>query len=263
MFSIIDQLPFAYTDDTLPIIPRDPLINVGSEFLFDFLNAYCNPNADGNLVTGATFNNMVDGGTAASLTGTTDSFESLTGKAGLYSIGTAGGYLDLGQKYDFSVSLHPWLYILWIKTPSTGYTSTAYTALLAQDNGSTNNAQAYFDMGPDGKTPRTEVGYGSGGPNSGGYALASGTDLGSVTQLAVSWQPTSPEVTMYVNGAQVGGFAASGVSTLVAQTGNNMRMGSAYKGTIYRAYLEDLEVSGALPGTQVANDYTTNASRFV
>ena len=39
--SLIIRLADAFTDATLPLLYRDPILNAGSQFLFDFSNPYC------------------------------------------------------------------------------------------------------------------------------------------------------------------------------------------------------------------------------
>jgi len=258
--STIQQVPTAFTDTSLPILYRDPLINAGSLYLFDFTSAYCNPNPDGNLSAGAVFNNLVDGGAAASILSgaTAGGFANLTGKAGLSLSGGNNATLDLGAQYDFSTSLHPFVAIIWIKTPTTGFT-TGYPKVLSADGyaSAENIEQFSFDMASDGKQPRVGCGNGT---TSQALSIPDGQGLGAVSQIAMSWSPGV--LSVFYNGALYNSTTTSVPATLAAPT-VNVQSRNAYNGRFYQTYLEDLQVSGLTAASVVAADYAIRSAHFV
>jgi hypothetical protein len=267
--SVIDRLSTNFTDTSLPKLYRDTILNSGSRYLFDFLDSYSNPNADGALSAGAVFKNMVDGAPDGEFVGAA-AIANLAGKAGLSMPGVGSGgsvtsYIDLGVGYDMAALDHDFLDIVWFKTPASGLVTGFPQILVLGAFGGESTLQLSLSGGTDGNTPRFSV------ANSAGVATtrsaAAGTGGGARAQMAVS--RVGNTVTLYVNGAQISTTSAF-TGTLYSAAGQSAKLGAGYKGTIYRVLKEDLTLSGAEAGrtpaaqalAQVAADFAANSARF-
>lgn len=258
----IVKLAQAFTDTTLPKLYRDPILNAGSKFLFDFLSAYSNPNADGAVADGAVFKNLVDGGADAVLAagGGGNTVTQLAGRAGL-SFTAAGGngrYIDIGAGYDFFASQHSFLVCFWDKQPSSGYNSAvSYNTILTRTDNNANTSEFWLDMGTDGKTPRGAVGSGSNSPVASG---ASGQGQGAVRQVALAWSAGTGS--FFINGSVVA-MNSNFPTTLLDKSTSHIKLFGGHVATMYRVWAEDLTVSGKSAASQVALDWAKNAARFV
>ncbi len=251
----------ACTDTTRPVIQRDPILYAGAagaRFLFDALDTYCNPNADGALASGAILNNLVSGGAAATVSGT--SIGSLAGKAGLAFSG-GGGALNIGAAgtYDLHASGDEFYVDIFFKTPTTGFATGFYPTLMTLTTGNANVAQWFMDMGSDGKTPR--VGAGT-GPGSNALNNGSGWNLGAVTHMGLHFKASTGLMEMYGNGVLVGA-ANVGAQALQNAATATVQINGAYKGVIYGAYLEDLTLSGNSAASVAAARWANNNGRYV
>lgn len=265
MVSVIQKLSSAFTDTTLPKLYRDPIMNAGTLALFDFLNSYCNPNADGALASGVTFNNMVDGSPIGATLNASGNASNLTGKTGLSLSGAAGSTAKLltfgtAGAFDDAVLKHNFLYTLWLKTPAAS-PATGYTPLLSlspSGAGNGNAAQMWSDTGSDGYTVRFQQGNGSGtAVNSQRAATANN----AVAQVGYRMNPGNGEYEMFYNGASLGTLTGGPTSPLSAAA-MTLAIGGGYNGTIYRMSVEDLTVSGLTGAAQIAADYAANSGRF-
>lgn len=260
--SVIQKLAASFTDTTLPKLFRDPLMTSGTLLLFDFLNAYCNPNADGALSVGTTFNNLVDGGAGGVIA--VNGISSLSGKAGLSMTGgsasTKGITFGAVGAFDDSAIKHSWLWTIWLKTvassPTTGYCPFLQLSPAGASTGV--NSQLWSDTGSDGYTVRFQQGNGSGTTNSQRAATANG----AVAQVAYRMTPSDGTFEMFYNGASTGLASTGGPTSPLSAAAMTVGIGSNYKGTIYRTQLEDLSVSGVAAASQVLLDYNTNSARF-
>lgn len=267
--TINERLTGNFSDTTMPKMVLDPIVNAGSMYLLDFLNAYCNPNADGALTAGMIFKNLVDGADDAVLVGAA-SVANLTGKAGISMPGTGSGggittYIDLGTDYDLHTPNPDFLVIAWVKAPASGYITTYPQILILGVYGNEGQDQYSVTMGSDGKTPRVSV------ANAAGTAFATaatgGASNGVITQIALSRVGTL--VTLYVNGVAVATQTMTG-SGIYDSSAQRVKIGAGFKGTVYRVAEENLTVSAAAAGkttaaqalAQVVLDYTVNIGRF-
>ena len=260
--SLIIKIPGAnFTDATLPKLYRDKIMNAGSKFLFDFLSPYCNANADGNIANGAAFTNLVDGAPGATVTTAGSAIQSLAGKAGLFLDGVSGvNQINLGNSYSLHATNPSFLVILWIKIPAVGFEATDYNHILKLGD-STNDCQFFFDAGLGGVRPRVTVGHGA-GSNALTHSVASGFGQGAPLQLALEWSPGT--LKGYANGVQFASITGqAGLNTLRDTSASSILMSGDFKGTVYRAYQENLTVSGKTGAEQVLADYNANVGRFV
>jgi hypothetical protein len=262
--SLIEQLTDYAGPNTNPLLQRDSLIQAGSQFLLDFLDSYCNANADGAVAAGATFANLVNDGRVATAAGS--GIQNLTGKAGLSMPGTSnsvGVSVGPAGAYDLHATNPEILLIAWLKTPASGYVSTAYQPLFYLSGSNANASQWWMDMGSDGKTPRAAAGLGASSP---ALAATSGYNLGAVTQLALHWTPATGAAELWGNGAMLANTPNAFPTTMQNASAISPFLSGGYKGTIYRLYLENITASLAAGGQtaaqQIAADYAANASRF-
>jgi hypothetical protein len=257
--AVVQQIAASATDSTMPLLYRDPILNKGSKFLFDFGNQFClNGNAVGSLSAGATFLNLLDSGASASTVGSSGAFSINSSSNGLAVNGSgAGSYIDFGTSYDLSSSNDEFLVILWLKIPLSGM-ATGFPEIFALSSGNANAAQWWMDSASDGRQMRGVVGLG--GSSSYALGIPDGAGVGSVTQFAMHWRSTGL-LEVYYNGT----FANSGnaaPTSLQAGSGIHLKATAQFSGNLYRAYQEDLVVSGLTAAGQILADYTLNNNRF-
>lgn len=268
--SVINKLALDFTDTTLPKLYADPALNEGSMYLFDFLTEQGNPNADGAIAAGSSFPNLVDGGAAASLVGTSATVSNLSGKAGISMPGVGGAspttYIDLGASYDLSGTNADFLSIIWCKTPSVGYVSPYPQILVQGPFGNEAQAQISFTTGNTGQKARFSVANAAGTQSV--IELTSSVGIDAPTQYALA--RIGAALYLFKNGVQVltAPYTGSGLYNASAQ---RAKLGAGYKGTLYRLLKENLTVScedSGLSGlaqatATVAADYEANSARFV
>jgi hypothetical protein len=265
--SILEKLAATFTDASMPKLYRDPSINPGTKYCFDFTNPFCNPNADGAIPTGSTFNNLVDG--AASATATVAAagtrFTNAAGKAGLVSGNTGGGNINLGPAgvYDRAVLNHEFLFIIWMKLAGSGFATNYPNIMFQGGGGNRNNEQFWMDMGPDGLSPYLTIGNSS----SSNMAAGATATAGAVFQFAVNWVP-GVSLTSFKNGAQVASNTSSVYSTLLSAAAQSLQISGSTSSTLYRVQEEDMVVNKQIYPTMtaaqiVAADYATFNGKFV
>ncbi|KVE13317.1 hypothetical protein WI92_14600 [Burkholderia vietnamiensis] len=251
----------------LPFWYPDGIMNPGSKLLFDFSNPACNANAAGLMSAGQTFTNLVSGapvGTVNAATNTAYNPTNVGGNGGISFPGqnTNIGNVSLGSTYDMHATNDDWLVILWLKLAATPINANAYANIWGLQSNAQNGLFA-FDTGSDNKSPRVVANPQSNSPTP--QPLGASFTLGSVQQVAVSWQKTgasSSVAKVFINGVFAFSFGAGGV-TLLDMSAYSMNLGSAkMQGSIYMAYMEDLTVSGADPAAQVVADYALRTGAY-
>lgn len=249
-------------------IRRDKVINDGTQFLFDFANSFCSP-LTGSLAVGTTIANLVDSAPVATAAGAgTATF----GAKGLVFDGTSAFRLDLGTTYSLVSADSDFLFVIWMSHPETrntadqGIFGNAYAAtdceFLVRQNGA-NTLIMYADG---------HVAYWA--DSTASIVLPTTTATGP-TQYALAWVKTTggANIEAYKDGVlQKVTFYADSDLTLTGST-NGVRLGGGaaqqsgsatpWKGTVHRAFKENLTISGATAATQVALDYARNSTRFV
>ncbi len=235
-----------FTDTTLPKLYRDYLINAGSKYLFDFGDVYCNPNVVNGVsaVANATqFVNLVDGAPVATNAGSTTT---QAADGGMVFAGTSNGatYINLGNTYDLSAANPEFLVIAWSKAATN--CGNDRTAVML---GSGNAAFQY------------SIESSNAGANFNGGLVNDGT----ATQWAYHRHPNGT-TKRYKNGVLMS-TTTGNPTTLADYSASITRIGydpgaTAFNGTVYRVYLENLTVSGESALAQVQRDYAANAGRF-
>ncbi|MBO0951218.1 hypothetical protein [Fibrella forsythiae] len=245
-----------FTDPTLPKLYRDSILNAGSMLLFDFktLATYAGgvAPAAGMLANGFAMNNLVDAAPAATVNGATVAYNA----AGAIEFNGSGN-LTFGDNYNLASSNADFLNIMWIKMTAA---SAAYAQLFGRSTTTTaGNTQYRLDMGADGLTPRGSAG---GANNIGTVTIppTSAQALNTVFQVAYSRVGTA--INAYWNGIKIRDYTAFN-ETGLANPATTPNMGGGVKGLVYRAYMENLTVSGKNPLAQVQADYAANSARFV
>jgi hypothetical protein len=266
--SIVFKSPGASTDTSLPQVKKDAVLNAGSLFLIDFLRLGCwNPATD-VVANNAPVRNLVSGAPAASLQ--IPAAGDLTFVAGLgmqlratvalgrLQIGAANAYFQgatVGQDL---------LMTAWVTYPATD--PGGHIGRLIEHG----TLATYSSDGPSLAARYTAGGdmYGRMDNASGNGSAAGG--VGSPAgkhQFAVAKVGTN--CLLYRDGV-LKATVALGTPALAANAnplsfGNGHVAGQyAVPGAIlHRVYGENLTVSGATAGAQVALDYAQNSARFV
>lgn len=257
--TVIGKNTIEITDTSIATLPRSPVILPGTEFLFDFTDPYCNPNADGALAHGSAFVNMVDGKPAAVINGA--GFSSVAGRAGLACLaGTpaSNSVVELGDNYDHAVDLHPFVRNITFKVPATGYSTDAYVALFQHTDTNNNLAQWIFDMGPAGLRPRAGVGNATGPVGSRQSFMGADIAPGAIVHLGLHWAPG--QVTLYQNGVAAATVASANINTLINPT-QPIKLLGKMKFTAYKLMGEDLTVSGRTASAAIATDYADTVAK--
>lgn len=258
--TLITKIPGTpFTGAAKPKLYREPLINAGTLYCYDFLDPYTNPGADGVFLAGTALNSLGPAAGTGTVTGSAG-IANLAGKAGLSMPGAGGGTVSIGSngQYDLSSTNAEFLVILWLKLPA-DYLTTNYLPVAHNSTGATNPAQWWLDLDWGGKTPRFSVGTGAGA-----YSLSAGASLtvGAPAQVAMRWKSTGL-MEVHINAALSSAVATAGPKTLQSAATTVPKLRSDIKGTIYRLYQENLSISGKSAAAQIAADYAANVGRFV
>ncbi|MFW8626729.1 LamG-like jellyroll fold domain-containing protein [Deinococcus sp. ME38] len=248
---------------SLPRLERDGIIPpTGALWLFDAAVS-----APGSLAVNGTWENLVRGSPAATIKNTTGL--SVAGN-GLVFAGT-GGYLSAGDSYNLTgKSL--------IMTATIKYQSITSGFSATMGRGTSGGASCQFMLGhlSSASTAIRSSGTvkvgGASDPAAGHIAVAT---AGTIYHIAMAVQISGADTvfTRYLNGTQVGQETVTGGTGLWAPpSANGIGIGrydgngsqSAYRGTIYRLYAEDLTASGRTPAQVVAAGYAiaTQAGRY-
>lgn len=252
MPSIIERLSIAQTDATRVKMYRDPVINKGTLFLFDFLDAYCNPAADGAIAAGAVFKNLVPGGPdGVAATAGAAYLANANGKAGLVFGGAGSGAfsgIDLGTAVA-NIGSDEFIVCTWSKEPTVS-PATGFVPILAKQ-ATGNNGLFIVNAGANGNSPFVNL-----GTSGGGSGVTTGQ--GAPRHIGAHYKPGQGRI--FVNGVLTATVGAPAVMS--DYSANPTRFGSSYyKGTIYRGMMEDITVSGASPDAQILADYNRGVAR--
>lgn len=265
---IVKKYAFKTGNTKLPKSPRDPSMTAGTIARFDFTDSYVNPNPDGAVAQGATFRNMVDGGPIIIVAGSGTAFSNKTGKTGLV-VGTVGStLLNIGAPGALDMKApgeHAFIVSHWFALPASAETTTAYYNLEGVPPSASNTKQWSIDMGPTGKRPRFQVGYGTGVTNT---QPSADLALGTLYHFAFFYDPAATQVTLFRNNA-IDGNAIGGTnpSTLQSGAAAQAAIWSTGKMTHLCWSFEDVTLARAAdasftPAAWVAAEYTANAARF-
>jgi hypothetical protein len=260
MTTIIHKSPDAFTDPNVVKLYRDPILNKGSMYLFDFVNGYSNPNPDGVLSGGSSFKNLVDGGADGVYTPATGgnsatiSIANRANKTGLSSSGQTAAIgtsplVTLGGPNP-AIGTDEVLMILWMTV-----TGNAFQGIPVLLDGVTANPGA-------GLIQYAYSLYAS--PSANGPTIQAGTRVGG-TSLVGPIAPAAQNVVRQIAMSMVGGNIKIYINgaTPIPATGVAPRLDLSVPSTIYRAYMERLTTSGRSALAAVQADYALNKDRFV
>lgn len=257
MASIIQRLSGPMTDVTRPKMYRDPVINPGTLALFDFLDPYCNPAADGDIAVGAAFKNLVDGNPAAvaEKNATAGILTNAAGKAGLVFSGGGGAgmtriNLGLSDLYNLDRTQNEFIFCAWYKEPTVGFSTGQAT--VAGKQAAPNNAIYNINVG-NGGIPQSILA---------GQAVnvfgASNAGIGAPRHVAAHWRNGLQR--LFVNGVLT--FTRTIAAALPDHSAFPLTIGTSNtKMTFYRLLLEDVVASGADPTAQILADYARGVAK--
>ncbi|MEZ0485450.1 LamG-like jellyroll fold domain-containing protein [Fibrella aquatica] len=250
---LVIKLTSTFTDTSLPKLYKDSVLNLGSLFLFDFKNPATYQGgalpAPGFLANGASLYNLVDAAPLATVNGTQIAYNS----AGAIEFNSVGNVV-LGDNYNLASSNPNFMISMWIKMTAA---SNSYAQLLGRSTTTTpNNTQWRIDMGLDGLRPRG----GAGGSVQATVAEIPNGSLVAGTLYHIAFSRVGASISTYLNGVQI--RTATMPEATLANPAVIPNMGGGCKALVYRAYMENLTVSGKNPLAQVQADYNANLGRF-
>jgi hypothetical protein len=250
----------AFTAPGLPTLYRDELIAPGTLFLFDIKDRFGFPKQAAGIV-GDALKNLVETSPDAALTGSM----AFDAKGGLTTTAGFTQYINAGQTYGagFKDGTPKALFLMWLRIAADASQSYSMAGGLAN---STANGSAFLaiDLGADHHSPRAS----GGSSTNAGTAVMSGGALASgvLAQLGASIEPEGGgyRVRAWRDGVVAGSWLVTGaappdLSATPFKIGGGFGM---FKGTVYRALLEDMNASGRSFADVVAADYAANAARF-
>lgn len=273
---LVIRLPgVTFSDESLPILGRDPLLAAGSKFIFDFADSYCWPSQAAPVANGQVVKNLVESKADASIYFS-------PGQAP----GFAGGGLTFGVRAEEGVAIPDsvgmlasnndgFLYSIWLKH---GVQVNKASQSLVAGNTYQTGAENQYACAYLADTDVYRM-YADGARN----GDVTGIAVGQIVQLAIAYLPDGSgghKVRLYKNGAPyLADAAAVGPLNIPVNIGRTNSIGrnstgaggfvQEWVGTVFRNWLEDLSVSqpnatqrAAYADAQVAKDYAQNVGRF-
>ena len=269
MSLILQDTSMVFTDPAIPTLQVDAMIRTGALHLFDF-NDYpaCNPSNTRPSVFGAgvSFANLISGQPAALTSGTTTRNADVTvdGANGIRVYAAAPGGFDLGGS-NYDVYNKAWVKLLWFKQVSGHSTATSQGMSHRSNGGSGIGSMQHAIFMADGGDHL----MGMVGNNTALVSYDMGvTELNTVTQCGIAYNPATGIMQAIKNGVIVGSVALTGGGNLAQPSGTvidriGKDFGPQFDGFMYRQYTEDLTASGASVADVAMLDYLSMAGRFV
>lgn len=266
--TLITRLSATFTDATLPVLRKDPILpnssltGAGDRILYDFKNVGTWPPQAATINIGDSINNLADTSVVDSVASAiTASYNSATGAVTTSNTNLGNDGLALESAHDdiFADTTHDFLYIAWIK-PNTANARK----FIQKGNGDGTSTEKTIDIWAYGGTPRFQLaGSDNTFDNGNNFFFANRTD--QVTQIAVALSKSTGSWIgyRYQDGASAGSSSAlnvgSGASALFLVNGNPLEI---INGPTYRVYVEDLTISGRSHADVVADDWARNNGRY-
>lgn len=260
MTSYITHLTDAFADTGMGKLVRDKAISAGTRLLFDFKDNYCNPNADGAMVLGAPFLNMVDGAPGAVIGGSSANVftnnSNTTGGITAPGAAAIGHIISLGNTYSLHATSPSFIATAWIKCPAAAI-ATSFQSIFQLIGASNQNTLFSMDTGGDGKSPRVVANNHSNAPT---FQAVTGFTTGVVHQIGVAWRPGFYDVIF--DGAIVTTFANVNADILDLSAFSMTALTTRQSTTLYRILLEDITLSGRTVAQAAAADFAAATGRF-
>lgn len=276
--TLITRLSTAFTDTTLPILQRDPVIpNAGGVVLFDFKNPGTWPSQDSPVTS---YNSLVNNSwPTLTATNTNQTYDPSTGRVTATS-GTALFMEDASNRL-FADTTANYCISFWVYMPSS---NPAYATYFAKGAGNTNtNTHSFIVRVGIGDSERIEMYRPS---STDGSATANAVSFGTPTvdddnlatdavyRVGYAWSKNAGQwqhkgilnngtPTSYANSTF--GTGADGVQENAAWTGKLFGSAGGASSTdlgVYRFYLENLTVSGRTPEQVWDADWARGNGRY-
>lgn len=257
---VVNLAGTSFSDTSLPILYRDPMVAAGTQFLFDFKNTYSwsGQNAPTN---GAVFKNLVNGGAdAAWANGAADGYA-----GGGAVISASAGYLNIGTGYTgLYTGLNKFAVGCTVGMPA-AFVASFYPGFFGRAV-NTGTLVARMDLELTGRNLRVNQW------SLGDYQQVLNTS--TVYDIISTWEPSGVNAgtaKVFVDGVLVR-TSAIGNTTLpvagVAGTpwvfGNaGMGGGPDFKGRLFRCFAEDMTISNRTPEQIAAANWAVVNGRFI
>lgn len=263
----------SFTDDTLPVLSRDSIIQGGTKFVYDFANSYSWA-TQAAPVNGDVVKSLLPNAADATVYIGAGATMQFTGGGLKFDNELLEGVLIPDSAGMLAANNEGFIYTIWLK--HLAQLASNNQALVAGNTYQTGNENQYSCsyVWADGTYRMRADGIGPGN-----IALA----VNEVAQLAIAYLPDGAgghKARLYKNGLSVGSDVAT-VGALnvpssagrAAGIGNSVGQNSGFShdwtGSVYRTWLEDIGVSQPTAGlravyadAQVAKDYAQNIGRF-
>ena len=266
--TLITRLSATFTDATLPVLRKDPILpnssltGAGDRILYDFKSVGTWPSQAATINIGDPVANLADTSVVDSVASAiTASYNSATG-----AVTTSNGDLDntglaLESAYDdiFADTTHDFLFIAWIKP-----NNAPFRKQIQKGDGDGNSTEKTIDIWTYNGTPRIQL-AGSNNTFATGDSFFFENRTNQVTQIAAVLSKSTGSWIGYgyqdgvSAGATVALQAGSGASALFPLAGQTLEI---INGPIYRVYVEDLTLSGRSHADVVAADWARGNGRF-
>lgn len=262
--ALITKLSSAFTDTSLPILQKDPVIpNAGGIVLLDFKNLGCHPTQGSTI---SSYTQLVNAGWATLTPSGTISYNSTTGRATSAS-GTGIIYFDNTSGSVFSSTTANYCLSAWLYLPDT--LPGGYPELIVKGTGLGNTGNNTFSLYS--RTTGTFDGFEFGRPSATGNALQNLASMspanGTVYRFGYAWSKNSGtwQHKSVVNNGNPTAWTNSTFGTGADGVQNRSERGEIRLNGdigIYRFYLENLTLSGRTPEQVWAADWARGNGRF-
>lgn len=264
--TLITKLSSAFSDTSLPILQRDPVIpNAGGVVLLDFKNPGCNPTQGSTI---SSYNQLVSAGWPTLTTFGTVNYNSTTGRATSAS-GVSGFYWDSTSGSVFSDTTANYCLSFWLFLPDVlpdytnaelivkgiGFTNTNNNSLsiFSRTTGSFDGFEIYRPSTTISSSLQNKASLGgiTGGVYRFGYAWSKNSGTWQHRSIINNGSPSSWTDSTF-------GTGADGVQDRSERGEIRLRQDIG----VYRFYLENLTLSGRTPEQVWDADWARGNGRY-
>ena len=273
---LVIRLPgVTFSDESLPILGRDPLLAAGSKFIFDFADSYCWPSQAAPIANGQAVRNLVETKADASIYFTPGQSPGFSGGGLTFGVRTEEGVVIPDSVGMLGSNSDGFLYSIWLKH---GVQVNKVSQSLVAGNTYQTGIENQYACAYLADTGVYRM-YADGERNGDVTDIA----VGQIVQLAIAYLPDGAgghKIRLYKNGAPfLADKAVVGPLNIPVSVGRTSSIGrnstgtggfvQEWVGSVFRNWLEDLSVSqpnstqrAAYADAQVAKDYVQNLGRF-